>query len=186
MITHYSKTAKFLHWLIASAIFGLFFIGFTMADMELSPEKLQYYSWHKWAGVTVFILTIARLTWRLFNPAPPLPEQMNKHLKLLAHLGHIALYFLCIIVPLSGWLMSSAKGVQTVWFGVWPIPDLISRDRVLGNQLQELHEVLNWALLALICTHVLAALKHHFIDKDQILKRMLPSISPSKPRNEHV
>ena len=82
--------------------------------------------------------------------------------------------------------MSSAKGVQTVWFGVWPIPDLISRDKVLGHQLQELHEALNWALLALISTHVLAALKHHFIDKDQILKRMLPSISLSKSRNNHV
>jgi len=186
MRIHYTKTAKLLHWLIVTIILGLFFLGFTMTDMELSPEKLQYFSWHKWAGVTVFLLTLARLTWRLFNPPPPLPEQMNQKLKVLAHLGHVALYFFCLVIPLSGWLMSAAKGVQTVWFGIWPIPDLLSRDKVLGNQLEELHETLNWIFIAFIGTHVLAALKHHFIDKDEILTRILPNLLLSKSRNENV
>ena len=184
MNNHYSSTAKLLHWLIATAILGLIVIGFTMTNMELSPEKLQYYSWHKWAGVSVFLLTLARLTWRLLHPAPSLPNTMNKNLKLLAHLGHFALYFLCVAIPLSGWLMSSAKGVQTVWFGIWPIPDLLSKDKELGNQLRDLHETLNWIFIAFISTHILAALKHHFVDKDGILIRMLPSFAFSKKRNQ--
>lgn len=183
---HYTRTAKILHWLIATSILGLLIVGFVMADMELSPEKLQYYSWHKWAGVFVFMLTIARLAWRVLNPPPSLPVTMKKSLKLLAHLGHFTLYLLCILIPLSGWLMSSAKGVQTVWFGILPIPDLLSRDKALGNQLQELHETLNWIFIAVISTHILAALKHHFIDKDGILIRMLPHFSSSSPRNEIV
>jgi len=177
MSKNYTPIAKIFHWLIATAILGLMFMGFTMTDMDLSPEKLQYYSWHKWAGVSVLLLTLARLTWRLFNPVPELPLEMDKRLKILAHLGHFALYALCIVIPLSGWLMSSAKGVQTVLFGVWPIPDLISRDKLLGHQLQELHEILNWILIGFISTHILAALKHHFIDKDEILVRMLPKFS---------
>ena len=184
--TQYTTIAKIFHWLITTVILGLFIIGFTMTEMELSPEKLQYFSWHKWAGVFVFLLTIGRLTWRFFHPAPSLPEQMDKRIKLLAHLGHFALYALCLVIPLSGWLMSSAKGVQTVWLGLWPIPDLLSRDKLLGNQLQELHEALNWVFIAVICTHILAALKHHFIDKDKILVRMLPKFSFSKTRSEIV
>jgi len=186
MKRHYTKTAKLFHWLIATIILGLFVLGFTMADMEISPEKLQYFSWHKWAGVTVFLLTIARLTWRLLNPPPALPEMMDDRIKLLAHLGHFGLYFLCIIIPISGWLMSSAKGVQTVWFGILPIPDVLSRDKELGHQLEELHSALNWVFIAFISTHVLAALKHHFIDKDEILIRMLPKFLIAKPRNENV
>ena len=79
-----------------------------------------------------------------------------------------------ILIPLTGWLMSSAKGFQTVWWGVWPIPDLLSKDKELGGDLQELHEALNWLLFVLISGHIAAALKHHWIDRDDILTRMLP------------
>jgi cytochrome b561 len=179
----YTSLAKLFHWLTATAILGLFVLGFTMTDMYLSPEKLQYYSWHKWTGVSVLWVTVARLTWRFFNPAPDLPELMHPHLKFMAHLGHFGLYFLCIAVPLSGWLMSSAKGVQTVWFGIWPIPDLLSKDKELGNQLRQLHETLNWVFIAFISIHILAALKHHFINKDLVLLRMLPILPFFKSRN---
>lgn len=174
MNTTYHPVAKALHWFMALAIFGLLALGFVMHDMPLSPEKLQYYSWHKWAGVSVFVLVWVRLGWRLLNPPPRYASSMPRHVQLLAHAGHVALYALMVIIPLSGWLMSSAKGVQTVWFGVLPIPDLLSRDKELGHLLEEVHGLLNWALMLLITGHVSAALKHHLIDRDDTLTRMLP------------
>ena len=86
--------------------------------------------------------------------------------------GQAALYFLLLAIPLSGWLMSSAKGVQTVWFGVLPLPDVLSRDAALGIVLERVHLTLNYVLLALVIGHVLAALKHHFVDRDGLLRRM--------------
>ena len=179
--THtYTAVAKLLHWGMAVLILGLLALGFVMTDMPLSPEKLQYYSWHKWAGVTVFVLVWLRLLWRITHPAPAYPSSMSPLVRGMAHAGHAALYGLMIIIPLSGWLLSSAKGVQTVWFGVLPLPDLLEKDKALGHLLHEVHEALNFLLLFLLAGHVVAALKHHWIDKDDILKRMLPEGGAAK------
>ena len=174
MSHQYTATAKSLHWLMAVMLFGLLALGLYMTDLPLSPEKLKLYSWHKWAGVTVFLLLLFRLLWRLKNPPPPLPESMPKALQLVAHAGHFGLYALMFAIPLSGWLMSSAKGFQTVYFGVLPIPDLIEKNKELGHLLAEVHETLSWLFIILLVGHIAAALKHHFIDKDDILIRMLP------------
>jgi len=179
MSTHYTATAKSLHWLMALLIFGLLALGFYMSDLPLSPEKLQYYSWHKWAGVTVFLLVWLRLFWRLTHRPPAFAASLSATQQTLAHLGHLALYLLMIAIPLSGWLMSSAKGVQTVWFGVLPLPDLLGRDKALGAQLADLHSALNIGLLVLIGGHAAAALFHHLVRKDDTLRRMLPARTPS-------
>lgn len=171
---HYTATAKFLHWLMALLIIGLLALGFVMTEMPLSPQKLQVYSWHKWAGVTVFVLLLVRLSWRIAHRPPPLPWHMGRLEQAGAHLGHLVLYLLMIALPITGWLMSSAKGFQTVWFGVLPIPDLLAKDKALGDLLQQVHESLSWVLVALLVLHVVAALKHHFINHDDILTRMLP------------
>ena len=92
-----------------------------------------------------------------------------------AHAGHFALYALMLAIPISGWLMSSAKGVQTVWFGVLPLPDLLSRDKALGHQLEELHSALAVGLMALVAVHIAAAVYHYRVLKDDILQRMLPA-----------
>lgn len=184
MNTTYHPIAKALHWFMALAIFGLLALGFVMHDMPLSPDKLQYYSWHKWAGVSIFVLVWVRLAWRLISPPPPYASSMPRHVQLLAHVGHLALYALMVVIPLSGWLMSSAKGVQTVWFGVLPIPDLLSRDKELGHLLEEIHSLLNWSLMVLIAGHVGAALKHHFIDRDDTLTRMLPQTTSQGNNHE--
>ena len=176
----YTAVAKLLHWGMAVLIVGLLALGFVMTDMPLSPEKLQYYSWHKWAGVTVFALVWLRLAWRIVNPPPHYPDTMSRSVQLMAHLGHFALYGLMIVIPLSGWLLSSAKGVQTVWFGVLPLPDLLEKDKALGHLLHEVHEALNFVLLFLLAGHVAAVLKHYLIDKDDILKRMLPACPTPK------
>ena len=172
MNTSYTPVAKGLHWLMAVLILGLLALGTYMSDLPLSPQKLQLYSWHKWAGVSVFALVWLRLAWRVTHRPPALPETLSPPMRLAAHAGHAALYVLMIAIPLSGWLMSSAKGVQTVWFGVLPIPDLLSRDKALGDGLRQLHEALNWLLMLTLAGHVLAALWHHFVLKDDTLRRM--------------
>ncbi|VUZ28011.1 Cytochrome b561 [uncultured Comamonas sp.] len=172
--SHYSATAKSLHWLMALMIFGLLGLGFYMQGLSLSPQKLQLYSWHKWAGVTVFLLAVVRLAWRAGHTPPALPGHMSTLERLGARLGHFALYVLMFAIPLSGWLMSSAKGIQTVWFGVLPLPDLLEKNKEIGNALQTLHAVLNLTLIAVLLAHVAGALKHHWFDKDDVLTRMLP------------
>lgn len=181
MTPHYTPVAKTLHWLMAILLFGLLALGFTMTDLPLSPWKLQLYSWHKWAGVTVFLLLLVRLAWRATHRPPPLPDRMPKVMQFAAHAGHALLYGLMAAIPLSGWLMSSAKGFQTVWFGVLPIPDLLEKNQELGNLLQTVHLSLNLLLVAVLAGHIGAALKHHFIDRDDVLTRMLPART-SEPR----
>jgi cytochrome b561 len=173
----YTKTAKTLHWTIAILIFGLLGLGFYMHSLPISPAKLKYYSWHKWAGVTTFLLAVIRLLWRSGHAAPALPASMPSAHRLAAHVGHFLLYVLMFAIPLSGWVMSSAKGFQTVWFGVLPLPNLVGRDRALGDLLLNVHLVLNITLIVVLLGHVAAALKHHFIDRDDILTRMLPRLT---------
>ncbi|MEN9479612.1 MAG: hypothetical protein RLZZ298_1007 [Pseudomonadota bacterium] len=177
MTNHYTSTAKALHWLMAILLFGLLALGFYMHDLPLSPEKLQLYSWHKWAGVSAFLLVLVRLAWRVTHIPPALPASMPKLMQLAAHAGHLGLYGLMLAIPISGWLMSSAKGFQTVWFGVLPIPDLLEKNKELGNLLQTIHMSLNLLFVVTLAGHIGAALKHHFIDKDDILTRMLPQHS---------
>lgn len=169
----YTGIARSLHWLMAVLILGLLALGLYMHELPLSPQKLQLYSWHKWAGVTVFLLVWLRLAWRITHPAPPLPASTPPLVRRIAGAGHAALYLLMILIPLSGWLMSSAKGFQTVWFGVVPIPDLLSRDAALGRSLEDVHEVLNQLLMITLGGHVLAALWHQFIRRDGVLTRIV-------------
>ena len=174
----YTFTAIGLHWLIALAIIGSFALGFYMADLPISPQKLRFYSWHKWAGVTIFLFVVLRLGWRLAHRPPELPAGMPAWQRSVAAATHVLLYLLMVAVPLSGWLMSSAKGFQTVWFGVLPLPDLLTKNAELGDLLQALHRLLNYSMAAIVFAHLGAALKHHFIDRDDVLARMLPFLRP--------
>ena len=169
----YNPVSIALHWLVALLIFCAFPLGLYMADLPLSPQKLQYYSWHKWIGVTIFLLVLVRILWRIGHK-PPVPVPMPRWQLVAAEIVHYLLYVLMVIVPLSGWLQSSAKGIQTVWFGVLPLPDLVHKNKELGDALHEVHETLNYVLLLLFGIHLAAALKHQFIDKDHLLSRMNP------------
>lgn len=169
----YTGPAIAAHWLIAILILAAFPLGLYMHGLPLSPNKLKLYSYHKWIGMTVLLLFVPRILWRLTHrpPAPlPMPAWQHK----IAEGTHHLLYLLMFLVPLSGWLMSSAKGFQVVYFGVLPIPDLIGKDKELGELLEEMHEVLSWSLISLVGLHLAGALKHHIIDKDSTLRRMLP------------
>ena len=163
-----------LHWVTVLGLAGAFVLGFTMVELAMSPTKLKMYSWHKWLGVCLFGLVLLRLLWRSFNRAPPLPQTVPEWQRRVATGMHVLLYLLLLAVPISGWLMSSAKGFPTVLFGLWQLPDAVARDAVLAERLEWLHFILNKSLLTLIAVHIAAALKHHFIDRDGVLARMLP------------
>ncbi len=179
----YTRTAIALHWLIALLLVGLFAVGLAMHDLPLSPQKLKIYAWHKWAGVSVFLLVLVRLAWRVGHRPPALPAAMPGWQKAAARGLHLALYLLMLAIPLSGWLMSSAKGFQTVWFGVLPLPDLLDKNKALGDALQVAHMSLNFGLAALVVAHAGAAIKHHLIEKDDVLTRMLPRMPPFLDKN---
>jgi len=177
--SNFTAIAIGLHWLIAFAIIGSFSVGIYMVDLPLSPQKLKIYSWHKWAGVTIFLFVVLRLGWRLLHRPPELPAGMPAWQRKAAEATHVLLYLLMFAVPLSGWLMSSAKGFQTVWFGVLPLPDLLQKDTELGDLLKQVHMLLNFSMAALVLAHAGAALKHHFFDRDDVLVRMLPILGPT-------
>ncbi|HUW28434.1 MAG TPA: cytochrome b [Sulfuriferula sp.] len=175
----YTRTAIALHWLVAIAIVATFSVGLYMHELPLSPTKLKIYSWHKWTGVTIFLVVLWRLVWRLTHRPPGPPAGMPAWQHVAAELVHRLLYVLMIAVPLSGWLMSSATGFQTVYFGVLPLPDLLAKNKELGDALTLVHKTLNFTLAGLVLVHVGAALKHHFVDRDDVLARMLPFIRKS-------
>lgn len=172
----YTHTAIFLHWLVALGLIGTFALGFYMQGLPLSPNKLKLYSWHKWVGTTLLALIVVRLAWRMTHRAPDFPLGMGPMARMAAHAGHWLLYGLMLAIPVSGWLMSSAQGFQVVWFGVLPLPDLVSKDAALGALLKDVHIVLNYTLLVAVVGHVVMALQHHFIKKDTVLTRMLPFV----------
>ena len=173
-INRYTNTAIALHWLIALLIFIAFPLGLYMSDLKLSPTKLQLFSYHKWIGITVLVLAVVRVIWRVTHTPPPLPDSISKLQQMASHMVHGILYLMLFAVPLTGWLMSSAKGFKTVWFGVLPLPDLLDKDKELGHLLEVVHQSLNYILLVLVVLHVAALIKHRFIDHDDVLARMLP------------
>lgn len=171
----YSRTAILLHWLIALLIIGAFTLGLIMTGIHgFSPTKLKYYSWHKWAGVTVLALAALRLLWRLFNAPPAYPASMTRFQQRAAHGLHLALYVLMFAVPISGYFYTLAAGVPVVYLGMFPLPVLIEPDAALKPVLQGVHYWLTMGMAALVVLHTLAALKHAIIDRDGVLRRMLP------------
>lgn len=172
-IQRYHPVAVLLHWGMAVLLISLLSMGWMLSGLPFSPRKLQWYSWHKWAGVCAFFAVCLRLAVRLwwFSP-PPLPAHLGKWALRFAHAGHAALYGSMLAIPLSGWLMSSAKGFQTVWFGVLPLPDVVKADETLAVLLENIHAGLTTALAVLVLGHVVVALKHHYRDRDLRLQRM--------------
>ena len=170
----YSRLSIFFHWMIALLIIGAFALGSIMTDMKISPSKLQYYSWHKWMGVSIFAVVALRLLSRLLLGAPAYPASMKKWETQLANATHIFLYVLMFAVPLSGYFYTSAAGIPVVYFKLIQLPTIIGPNPELKPILKELHEVLTTVLLIVVSLHAAAALKHFFIDKDGIFQRMLP------------
>lgn len=180
--TRYGLVALTLHWLIALAVIAMLALGFLMGEArEGSAIQFQLFQWHKSIGITILLLTVLRLAWRLMNRQPPLPATMPLWERALARLTHLAFYVLLFALPLTGWAMVSASplGIPTLLYGVVPWPNLPWAARAedpeaLEAMLSETHEVLAFTMIALLLLHVAGALRHHFILHDTVLRRMLP------------
>lgn len=171
----YTKTAMLLHWLIALMIISAFFLGLTMVAIPgFSPTKLKYFSWHKWLGVTVLALVAIRLLWRLSHQPPAALASIPPLQHKLAEGMHYLLYFLMFAAPISGYLYGSAAGVPVVYLKLVQLPMIIGPDPELKALLKTVHYVLVMTMAGAVVAHALAALKHHFFDRDTTLKRMLP------------
>lgn len=181
--TGYSTIAISLHWLVFALILANWTLGIYMVDLPLSPQKLKAFSWHKWLGVTIFLIVAFRLAWRASHTPPPLPDSMTQWQRKASGLSHFLIYLLTVLIPLSGWLYSSASGVPTVYLGWLQLPDLVDKNKQIAALLKIVHISLNSGLFILVCAHVGAALKHHFLDRDELLARMLPFLHRTgKPR----
>ena len=179
----YTSPAMAFHWLLALLITGSFAFGLYMVELPFSPARLKQYNWHKWAGITILTLSALRLLWRLGHRPPPLDGGIPAWQVRASGTAHGLLYVLFFAAPLAGWAYSSAAGFPIVYLGLLPLPDWVPRDAELALQLKLLHRVLTYSLAGLVVMHVLAALKHHFFDKDGLLDRMNPVSRRSKTLN---
>ena len=167
----YGIIAILLHWLIATLIIGMLILGLYMVDQPDSPDKMKLFGWHKEFGFVVLTFAFIRVYWRLINQTPDLKIPAWEALS--SRLVHWTLYGFMFAMPLTGWLLSSAAGYPVSFFGLFTIPTLIARNEQLMHLFGTLHQWLAYTLIALIALHTAAAFKHHFIDKDNILKRMI-------------
>ncbi|MBI4745197.1 MAG: cytochrome b [Deltaproteobacteria bacterium] len=177
----YTRFSIALHWLTALMLFAVFPLGIYMHELPLSPHKLKLYSWHKWLGVTIFVVIISRLFWRITHQPAFTQDSIKEWERRLAGTVHVILYILIISIPLEGWLMSSAAGFKVVYLGRFPLPELIGKDEHLAESLKFIHKLLNISLLAAFALHVGGVLKHLIIDRDRtIVARMIPFMKRGK------
>ena len=172
----YSRGAVILHWLIAVLIVLNYVAAWVSEDMP-KEDKMQVMANHKAIGITILLLTVLRIVWRLTHKAPPLIESLKAWEAAMARVTHAALYFLMLAVPVAGWGLHSAfsKGAPVGIFGLFGFPALpVGSDKPTIGMFHELHEVFATLMLLLVVLHVLAALKHQFMDKDGTLRRIAP------------
>lgn len=144
-------------------------------DLPLGIKKIAMLARHKSVGITILMLAVARLGWRLANREhPPLPDTLKPYERVLAHVTHVGLYVVLFAMPISGWIMSSARNFPVSWFGLFQLPDFVAPNKALYDAMVTTHGTLAVALFVIVTLHVLGALKHHFVLKDDVLRRMLP------------
>jgi cytochrome b561 len=169
----YTPAARALHWLIAILIATALGFALSFDGLPLSPRKIRLINYHKWAGLSVLWLVAVRFAWRLTHRPPELPGSMSALQRKAAGTAHAVLYLLMGATPMIGWALSSAKGFPLAYLGVVPLPDLLAKDKATAEVLQLVHGSCAWTLIALAAAHAAVALKHHFVDRDDVLRRML-------------
>ncbi|MEL6379369.1 MAG: cytochrome b [Pseudomonadota bacterium] len=185
----YSRVAQALHWIIALLIIGQVIGGVAMTKVLPKTDALTFeiYQLHKSFGITILLLSVARLGWRLTHRPPALPAEMPTWQKRVSHFTHVAFYGFMIAIPLSGWAMVSVSpyNIPTVLFEVIPWPHLpfwegVDDKKPVEAVFKQVHELLGLAMVALLALHIGAALKHHFKDRDGVLARMVPGLHPPR------
>lgn len=171
MQENYNPVSKIIHWTTALLVFGLLSLGFYMASLDFSEDKLELYALHKSFGLLVLMLAFVRVAWHLLVKKPKSLPSHAKWEKGLAHAAHAFLYFALFAMPLTGWVMSSAGDFTIKFFGL-DVPDIVAKDKGLFDFTREAHEIIAIILLGVIGMHMAGAFKHHFIDRDATLARM--------------
>jgi cytochrome b561 len=174
----YGAVAKLLHWGILVLIIAQYVLAEAAEELEDGPDKFATIGNHKSIGMLILLLMIARIGWKLANRGLPQPVPMARAQQIAAAAGHGILYLLLLILPLSGWMMSSAAGYPTTLFGLFEFPMLLGENHGLHEALEEVHETLFNAVVIVAVLHALAAVFHHVWMQDDTLRRMLPFSAP--------
>lgn len=170
----YGLISQLLHWLIVSLIAVQVTTALLAQGMPPGLDKLIMLGRHKSFGMTILVLAAIRLLWRLRDPLPTLPAASRPLEQVLARATHRLLYLLLFALPLSGWVMSAAHNYPVSWFRLFTWPDPVAPDKALGERMETVHEALVYVLAIALALHVLAALRHHYILRDDVLRRMWP------------
>ena len=173
----YGVVAKVLHWTIVGLLICQFAIAWTMPDIgprTTQPDRLI--DLHLSFGTLILLVIVVRLLWRIGHPVPLLTDNVPRWQQIAAKAGHHTLYLLLVIMPLLGWASASGRGFPVTLFGLMRLPDILARRSPLTGVLGDVHTVLSYVLLGVVGLHVLAALYHHFVLRDDTLRRMLPGI----------
>lgn len=172
----WGSVAQAFHWVIVGALLAQGAVGLYMVTLPKRPSTIPWYDFHKSLGLTILLLAVLRLAWRLFDRRPADPPGMPGWQRLGARLGHGLLYFLLFALPMSGWSFDSLGSLRPLrWWGLVRVPPLAEPDRAAASNMQALHEWLFWLLVLVAAGHAAMALYHHFIVRDDVLRRMLPA-----------
>lgn len=172
----YRGPAQALHWLSAALVVTAVGLGFAMLSAAPGPTQNQLFNLHRSFGALILAVTGVRLLWRLYAPPPPLVAGLPVWQERIARATHSALYVLLFVVPLVGWAGTSAFGAKIPVFGLFDLPMILEKNKAVADVLLPLHQILALTLCALALMHIGAALHHHFIRKDDTLRRMLPKL----------
>jgi cytochrome b561 len=172
--------AKTLHWTVALLVLVQIALGWTAVTWKLSPTKLDLFVLHKSTGMLILLLMLMRLFWRWTNVTPLLPIGMPTWERASAHASHFVLYFLLFLAPITGWIINSAANIPFRMYWLIPIPAIAGPDNALADAAARIHFGLFVLLSLVLVVHVGAALRHHFVARDNVLARMLPGMGRVK------
>jgi cytochrome b561 len=172
-VSSFGKVSIANHWITAVLIIGLLCLGWYVEDLPKGPEKAALIGWHKSFGLTVLILSLFRIYWRRTSPTPaPLGQATPVQLKVATSVQHV-LYAAIALMPLTGWLMSSSAGRDVSFFEMFTLPPLFWKSEFFNGVFHWLHSTIAIILVIALVLHIAAALKHHFLERNDTLNRML-------------
>jgi cytochrome b561 len=180
-VTRWGAVSQTFHWVIVVLIIVQFVLARIEHHLPLGLEKFAVLARHKSIGITILALATLRLLWRWMNPVPPLPDTLKPYERVLSHVSHFGLYFFLFAMPITGWMLSSASNFPVSYWGWFTLPNLMTPNKATADVMHEVHETLFKILVAFAVLHIAAALKHHLVLKDDVLRRMLP-FSSRTPR----
>ena len=181
--SHYGAITKLFHWAIALLIIIMLILGHVMVNISDKPLRSELFGIHKSLGLLILGVMVLRLCWFLGNRTPALPNNLPRWQQIAMRSNHWLLYIVIILVPIIGVLMSTTAGHPPSFFGLFKLAIPIAKNKAVAGVFSDIHIALSWIIVALLSLHILAALKHHFINRDFVLKRMLPFVKTTNQQS---